>query len=48
MINSATTICVMRIMNTGASLPAKATSGRPPAQASQVRKRRRLNSLPTA
>ncbi len=37
-----------KIPNRGASLPASATMGLPPAQASQVRMLRRRNSEPTA
>ena len=37
-----------KIANSGASLPASATIGLPPAQASQVRMLRRRNSEPTA
>ena len=36
-----------KIANSGASLPASATTGLPPAQASQVRMLRRRNSEPT-
>ena len=41
-------IITTKIMNSGASLPASATMGFPPAQASHVRRLRRRNSEPTA
>ncbi len=47
-ITGTTSIMTTKIANRGASLPASATIGLPPAQASQVRTLRRRNSEPTA
>ncbi len=47
-ISGTASMITKKIANRGASLPASATIGLPPAQASQVRTLRRRNSEPTA
>ena len=47
-ISGTDSMMTKKIPNSGASLPASATIGLPPAQASQARMLRRRNSEPTA
>ncbi len=48
MMPASTTIIMMKIANSGASLPTSAVTGLPPAALSQARRLRRENSEPTA